>query len=213
MAQQVQEDDIVVSADIMQEPAPEGRHPAVCVDIIALGAEEENWENRTTQVEKLALVWQVFPEDGSRQTTGIPFQIDTKVSKSINNNSRLRLMLEHWRGKPFSAEELKGFSLSKLKGAPCYVNIIHKINNGTIYANLEDTIRDDDPRQQKFSKVEQCTNGASAKLKAELESYDREGVKRRYQKMRERRLTQSQSQSTQPEPPALNKNDPNWVPF
>src|SRR5262245_41165771 len=119
MAEQFHDDDIVVSADIIQEPAPEGRHPAICIDIIALGPEEETWENRTTQTEKLAFVWQVFPEDGSRQTNGLPFQIDTKVTKSINNNSRLRLMLEHWRGNPFSAEELKGFSLSKLKGAPC----------------------------------------------------------------------------------------------
>src|SRR5262245_59119957 len=120
-------------------------------------------------------------------------------------------MLEHWRAKAFTAEELKGFNLSKLKGAPCHVNIVHKVNNGTIYANLEDTIRDDDPRQQKFSKVEPCTNGKAAALKADLEHYDREAVKRRYQKMRERR--QAQQTEQQPVIPPTNTNDPKWVPF
>lgn len=206
-----QDEEIIVSADVMQEPPPEGRHPAICIDVIGLGAEEENWEGKITQTEKLALVWQVYPEDGARQTTGLPFQIDVKVSKSINNNSRLRLMLESWRAKPFTADELKGFNLSKLKGAPCHLNIIHKVNNGTIYANLEDTIRDDDPRQQKFSKVEPCTNGKAEKLKAEPEHYDREAVKRRYQKMRERRQAQA---SEQPQIiPPTNTNDPKWVPF
>lgn len=211
---EVKDDEIILSAEPTQETAPEGRHPAICIDVIPLGKEEEVWNDRPTMTDKVALVWQVFPESGERQSTGAPFQIDVKVTASLNTGARLRLMLESWRGRPFTVEELKGFSLTKLKGVPCYLNVLHKVHNGNIYANLEDAMREDDPQQRKFGKVEPCLNGVAARLKAELEHYERASVIRRYERMRERRVVAaSASASSIPQPVSADDDKSNWVPF
>ena len=47
-------------------------------------------------------------------------------------------MLESWRGRPFTTEELGGFSLENVLGAPCMLSVIHKPSkDGTkVYANV-----------------------------------------------------------------------------
>jgi hypothetical protein len=47
-------------------------------------------------------------------------------------------MLESWRGRPFTQEELNGFSLENVLGAPCMLSVVHKPSkDGTkMYANV-----------------------------------------------------------------------------
>jgi hypothetical protein len=47
-------------------------------------------------------------------------------------------MLEAWRGRPFTTEELNGFSLENVLGAPGMLSVIHKPSkDGTkVYANV-----------------------------------------------------------------------------
>jgi hypothetical protein len=226
-----EDDEIVVSADQFAEPCPEGRHPAICIDVIPAGEEEEEWNGRKTKVKKVIFVWQVYPLDGSRQENGKPFLIDAKMTLSINHNSRMRLMLERWRNndpaqtlKPFTPEEVKSFVVSNLKenpktgkkGATAYVNVYHKINNGFISALIQDDmIRDERGQERKFYSVEYCNGAVGAALKAELEHYDRSEIIRKYErmaaKMAERKAAQA-SNNSQPIPETSNDKS-NWVPF
>lgn len=75
-------------------------------------------------------------------------------------------------------------------------------------------MREDDPQQRKFGKVEPCLNGIAASLKAELEHYERASVIRRYERMRERRVVAaSASASSIPQPVSADDDKSTWVPF
>lgn len=44
---------------------------------------------------------------------------------SLSEKANLRKHLEAWRGKKFTPEELEGFSLTNILGAPCMLSVIH----------------------------------------------------------------------------------------
>jgi hypothetical protein len=133
------DDEIIISNEQFWETPPCDRHPAVCIDIVPVGEEEQEYTDKQTgittkkDVPKVFLVFQVFPEDGSRDSEGRPFLIDNKFTASLAPAAILRLKLERWRGRmvngkvedrPFTNEELKGFNLAKLKGIPCWLSLI-----------------------------------------------------------------------------------------
>lgn len=203
--------DIVLSAGTKLEPAPEGDHPGICVGVINLGEEEETWEGRVSKTKKLALVWQVFPEDGQRDSSGAPFLIDVKVTQSVNDGARLRLLLESWLGRSLSSEELKRVSLAAFKGMSARLPIVHTVKNGFIHANIKDDVRDNDPIQRKFSAVSPY-NGPP--LTAELNHYDPQAFIQKYERMKEgkaNKASTSQPASSGSNTDAGNKST--WVPF
>jgi hypothetical protein len=67
-----------------------------------------------------------------------PFSISKTYTLSLHEKAALRHDLEAWRGKAFTAEELKGFELKKLMGAPCQLTVVHETGkNGNTYANVK----------------------------------------------------------------------------
>lgn len=133
------EDEIIISNEQFWETPPCDRHPAVCIDIVSIGEEETEYTDKKTgvttkkDVQKVYLVFQVWPEDGSRDSEGRPFHIDNKFTASLAPQAILRLKLERWRGqivdgklidRPFTNQELAGFNLAKLKGVPCWLSLI-----------------------------------------------------------------------------------------
>jgi hypothetical protein len=143
------DDEIIISNEQFWETPPCDRHPAVCIDIVPVGEEEQEYTDKKTgvttrkDVPKVFLVFQVWPEDGSRDSEGRPFLIDNKFTASLAPAAILRLKLERWRGRmvagkvedrPFTNEELKGFNLAKLKGVPCWLSLIPNGN----FVNVSD---------------------------------------------------------------------------
>lgn len=57
---------------------------------------------------------------------GQPYVVSGFYTNSLNEKSRLRPMLESWRGRPFTEEELDGFDLQNVLGKPCLLSVIHK---------------------------------------------------------------------------------------
>lgn len=128
------DNEIILSQEQLLEPAPEGRHPAICVDIVPVGKEETEYNGQKKMQEKVVLVFQVFPEDGSKDSEGQPFRAENKFTASLAPKAILRLKLEKWRGRDFTNDELKSFNLAKLKGVPCWLSILHNGN----FANVVD---------------------------------------------------------------------------
>jgi len=62
------------------------------------------------------------------------------MTLSLSEKANLRPFLESWRGKKFTAEEIRGFDITAVAGKPAYLNIIHetKQKNGkaVTYANI-----------------------------------------------------------------------------
>lgn len=112
-------------------PAPEGLWPAVCVDVVDLGIVQSSFGPQV----KIQIRWQLEEKDPK---TGKRFLVVQSYTPSLHEKSRLRPMLEAWRGKKFSKEEEKQFDIEKLLGVNCQLQIIHNIKNeGQTYANVQ----------------------------------------------------------------------------
>jgi hypothetical protein len=123
--------ELTFSYDAPLEMAPEGRHPLLCVDAFETWPEEETWNNETSTKRKLIFVFQVFPEDGSRDTEGDVFRIEHKVNTTLSpasdgfNASGLWTLLENWKGAPLPRKSFD-FKLSDMIGKAAWGSLEHK---------------------------------------------------------------------------------------
>lgn len=117
-------------------PVPEGTYIARCVQIIDLGTQHSQvYDN---EARKVMIRWEL-PQETFKTAEGNeqPRLIHAVYTNSLNEKASLRKMLEGWRSKKFTEEELAGFDLSKLISLPCMVTITHTVaNNGNKYANI-----------------------------------------------------------------------------
>jgi len=112
-------------------PCPEGLHQAVCVDVVDLGVVTTQYGEK----HQVRIVWQVDeenPENDKRYTARRSYTL------SLSKKANLRTMLETWRTKPFTDDELKGFDLENLLGINCQIQVVHKLSaQGKLYANVQ----------------------------------------------------------------------------
>lgn len=101
-----------------REPIPLGMHQAVCAFVEDLGMEMNPTSGKLQH--KAVIVWEI----NEKMTNGAPFTVSQRYTVSLNEKANLRKVLESWRGRPFTAEELDGFDLEKLIGANCMLNLI-----------------------------------------------------------------------------------------
>jgi hypothetical protein len=112
-------------------PAPEGLNSAVCCDVIDLGLIETGFGKQ----EKIEIRWQLEEIDPKSHKR---YLVPQRYTPSLHEKSKLRPLLESWRGKKFSKEELKRFDIEKLIGANCQLSIVHNIKDeGEVYANVQ----------------------------------------------------------------------------
>lgn len=105
-------------------PPPVGTHVARCFKIVDIGTQRGEFQGKPTERNQVILFWElpdemVDTDDGQRPSIVTKF-----FTNSLNEKANLRADLEAWRGRAFTAEELKSFDLSKILGAPCLMTII-----------------------------------------------------------------------------------------
>jgi len=109
------------------EPAPEGLHRAVCVDVVDLGMQDTAYG----QKRKVQIRWQIE----ELRSDGKPFLVLKKYTASLHKKSKLRPDLESWRGKGFTDEETEKLDLDNLIGKQCQLNVTHvSFADGGIFA-------------------------------------------------------------------------------
>ena len=118
-------------------PAPDGPHPAVCVDVVDLGIVETSWQGQQRSTHKCRLVFEIEEtmDDGRR------FTVNRQFTASLNEKASLRKFLESWRGRPFTKEELAGFDTEQLIGAPAVIQVVHAEREGKVYANIDSVMK------------------------------------------------------------------------
>lgn len=122
---------IVARADGGGLPAPDGLHPAVCVDVVSLGLQPSAWGPKP----RVRIVWQLELESPDTERR---FVVHRTYTLSLGAKAALRRDLESWRGKAFSSEELAGFDLLKLLGVNCQLQTVLTIREGGgSYANVQ----------------------------------------------------------------------------
>jgi hypothetical protein len=123
------------------EPLSASSHVAICDMIVDLGMQEGG---KFGPKHQLYFRWQVpeerieFEKDGEPQN--MPKVIGRMFTASLSEKSHLRPFLESWRGRPFTAEELRGFDPVNVAGAAALINVIHEPGNkqgkAVTYANI-----------------------------------------------------------------------------
>ena len=121
----------------MFEPAPEGLHAAVCVDVWPPETQQrpEEWGGGLRDVTRI--VWII---DATNPKTGKPFEVSKMYTLSLHEKSNLCKDLESWRGKQFTDQEKLGFDLEKLISVNAQVQVIHKISDSGTYANVQNVV-------------------------------------------------------------------------
>lgn len=119
-------------------PAPAGTHRARCCHVIDIGTQNGSWQGKPIQREEVIIRWELCDEPVETDEGVRPMIISQRYTNSLNPKANLRHVLESWRGKPFNADELKGFDLRKILGTACLLNVVHKPSkDGTkTYANV-----------------------------------------------------------------------------
>jgi hypothetical protein len=115
-------------------PAPEGLWPGVCVDVVDLGIVQPKNPAYKPQ-HRIQLRWILDAEPPL--PTGQPHMAVRSFGLSLGEKSHLRPLLEAWRGKKFTEEELEGFDVERLIGVNCQVQILHNKYQGKTYGNVQ----------------------------------------------------------------------------
>lgn len=124
------------------EPAPEGLHQAVCVDVVDRGMQETSFGLKH-QVQIRWMLGEMVPTFDAPQVLcgqdGKPFLVMQTYTNSLNEKAKLRQHLDAWRGRKFSPEELRdGFDLERLIGVNCQLQVVHNLSdNGRTYSNVQ----------------------------------------------------------------------------
>lgn len=119
------------------KPIPQGAHLAICTMVADVGM-QEGFNGKPQR--KVYLRFEVpderveFERDG--QLIEGPAIIGKMYTLSLSEKANLRRDLENWRGRMFTADELKGFDISKLLGKTCQVMVTHDHKDGKTFANI-----------------------------------------------------------------------------
>ena len=126
--------DVFVSGTTAEFEKPkEGVVKAVCSAVWDIGLQKGQWQGETLMQYKVVLRFELDEVMKQGKFAGKRFCLNPFYTKSLGKKANLRHILESWRGKPFTAEELAKFNLSKLIGANCLVNIGYKESTGKPY--------------------------------------------------------------------------------
>ncbi len=110
---------------------PEGLWPAVCVDVFDLGLVQTPFGEQV----KIEITWQLEERDTK---TDKRYLISQRFTPSLHEKSKLRPLLESWRGRKFTKDEEKEFDIEKLLGACCQLQLVHNIKDeGRTYVNVQ----------------------------------------------------------------------------
>jgi len=105
------------------EAIPTGMIQGTCSAVHDLG-QQEGFGGKLTH--KVVIVWELAERRTEGDFKGERFVVSKTFTASLNERANLRKALEAWRGRAFTAEELKGFDLEKLKGANANLNLVEK---------------------------------------------------------------------------------------
>lgn len=116
---------------------PSGLHPAVLYGIVDVGTHEEVWQGEPHDRHSIFLLFELPTLTIEIEGETKPRGISQKYTKSMHPKAALRIMLQNWRGKPFTEHEARqGFDIETIIGQNCQLNIIHNEVGDKTYANI-----------------------------------------------------------------------------
>jgi len=112
-----------------------GAHHAVCCQLHNVG--HQVYKNEVSLSPKVIMIFELDQKMTGGKMAGQPMVISDTFPMYMAEGSKLRKAIEGWNGRPFAADELKGFSLGPVLRRPCVLLIIHeKKKDGTMRAKI-----------------------------------------------------------------------------
>lgn len=112
-----------------REPIKAGMHVARCYMLVDLGTHIGSAQYGSKEQRKVQLAWEIVGQrveyEFEGQQVNKPAAVYARYTQSLHEKSTLRSVLKSWRGRDFTAEELEGFDMKNILGAPCLINITH----------------------------------------------------------------------------------------
>jgi hypothetical protein len=111
----------------IREQIEPGSYPARCYQMIHIGNIPSTYEGTTRMRNVIRITFElptetkVFDEKKGEQ----PMVISSEYTLSLGDKSKLKPILEGWRGKKFTDTEIEDFDITKLVGVPAMISIIH----------------------------------------------------------------------------------------
>lgn len=127
---------IVSSSGSDYKPVPAGSYIATSVRVIDLGTQTSNYQGQEKAQRKVLITWEIPEVEIELEDGNMPALISSSYTASLHEKASLRKVLESWRGRSFTADELKGFDLKNVLGKPCMINVVHTEKDGNTYANV-----------------------------------------------------------------------------
>lgn len=141
--EQMSEEEIIArepkgGGDFVKILAPDGLQPAVCCDVVDQGEEyDERYGKTKHNISIHFLLHELMPAQWQHPKTGDiaevpehlvdePFMATRWFNNTLAEKGHLRPFLESWRNKDFTAEELSGFNVVKVIGAPTLLQLRYK---------------------------------------------------------------------------------------
>lgn len=107
-------------------PAPAGNFAGRCIRLIDLGTQHSTYNGKPIARNQVFIQWEL----DEKMEDGQPFVVSAFMTNSLSEKSNMRPMLEAWRGRAFTPDELKSFDLQNILNAPGMVNVIHVQKDG-----------------------------------------------------------------------------------
>lgn len=117
-------------------PHDEGQYVGQCVDTIALGDKVQDFPGTESYLAPTCAL--VFRTGEKNDETGDYIDIAREFTVSMGEKANLRKFLEQWRGKPYTADQIKaGVALDKLTGNHGLLTVAQRTSGkGRVYANI-----------------------------------------------------------------------------
>ncbi len=122
-------------------PIDAGAYHAICAAVVDLGTQPPNNPQYRARQEVL-FMWELPDERREFERDGVRVNEPRIIKRRFplflggNKPTELRKMLESWRGRPFTADELNGFDLKNVLGVNCLLTVVHVVKPTATYANV-----------------------------------------------------------------------------
>ena len=118
---------IIAPKPIAKVQVEAGTYIARCYSMIHIGTLGYEWQGEKVLTNKISITFELpteMREFGDKKEMK-PIVLSQEYGLSLGKKSKLRPLLESWRGKVFTDEELENFDVSKLVGVPAFISVIH----------------------------------------------------------------------------------------
>lgn len=116
------------------KPIEPGLYPARCVGVVDIGLQHNDFNGKDTN--QVIIVFELPTERIEVDGVDKPRWLSNFYTSSLHEKAKLRKMLETWRGKAFTMDELRGFDLTQIIDKPCMVTVANTEKNGVTRSNI-----------------------------------------------------------------------------